>query len=70
MTPKEINDLKKRHNALMAQGREAYAKVLDLYAQCTAIQRMLERVEGEDYNPIPLIFGDGFWIDPDLEEAK
>ena len=67
MTPKEINDLKKKHNALMAQGKEAYAKVLDLHAQCTAIQRTLERVEGEDYDPIPLIFGDGFWIDPDLE---
>lgn len=67
MTPKEINDLKKKHNALMVQGQAAYAKVLVLHAQCTAIQRTLERVEGEDYNPIQLIFGDGFWIDPDLE---
>lgn len=22
--------------------------------------------EGSDYDPIPLIFGAGFWIDPDL----
>lgn len=67
MTPKEINDLKKKHNALQTQGQEAYARVLELHAKCTEIQRILEKVEGEDYDPIPLIFGDGFWIDPGLE---
>ncbi len=67
MTPKEINDLKKKHNALQTQGQELYARVLELYDQCTEIQRILQKVEGEDYDPIPLIFGDGFWIDPDLE---
>jgi len=70
MTPKEINDLKKKHNALQAEGQEVYAKVLSLHEQCTAIQQILQKEEGEDYDPIPLIFGDGFWIDPDLEKDK
>lgn len=67
MTPKEINDLKKEQNALMKQGQEAYAKVLELHGKCTALQNQIEEAEGPDYDPIPLIFGDGFWIDTDLE---
>ena len=66
MTPKEINDLKKQHNALLEQGQEVYAQVMELYAQCTALQKQIEEAEGPDYDPIPLIFGAGFWIDPNL----
>jgi uncharacterized coiled-coil DUF342 family protein len=66
MTPKEINDLKKLHNKYMEEGQEAYAKVTELHAKCTALQKQLMEAEGEEYDPIPLIFGDGFWIDPDL----
>lgn len=67
MTPKEINDIKKKHNALLEQGQEAYAKVMELHAQCLEIQDILRKAEGPDYDPIPLLFGSGFWIDPDLE---
>ena len=70
MNAKQINDLKKKHNALQDQGREAYAKVLSLHEQCVEIQKILQREEGEEYDAIPLIFGDGFWIDPDLEDAQ
>lgn len=66
MTPKEINNLKKEHNRLQEEGREVYARVMELHEKCTAIQKQLHEAEGEDYDPIPLIFGDGFWIDPDL----
>ena len=66
MTPKEINDLKKEHNRLQEEGRELYARVMELHKKCTAIHKQLQEAEGDDYDPIPLIFGSGFWIDPDL----
>ncbi len=66
MTPKEINDLKKEHNLAMDQGQELYAKVMELHGRCLELQKQLQQAEGEDYDPIPLIFGEGFWIDPDL----
>lgn len=66
MTPKEINDLKKLHNKYMEEGQEVYSKVMDLHAKCMDLQKQLMEAEGEDYDPIPLIFGAGFWVDPDL----
>jgi hypothetical protein len=66
MTPKEINDLKKLHNKYMEEGQKLYAKVTELHEKCMALQKQLIEAEGDDYDPIPLIFGDGFWIDPDL----
>ena len=66
MTPKEINDLKKLHNKYMKEGQELYAKVMELHEKCMNLQRQLIDAEGDDYDPIPLIFGDGFYIDPDL----
>ena len=66
LTAKEINDLKKVHNKYLEEGQEVYAKVMELHAKCTDLQKQIQKAEGEDYDPIPLIFGDGFWIDPDL----
>ncbi len=66
MTPKEINDLKKEHNDLLAQGQKTYAEVLRLHEQCLALQERIKQAEGEEYDPIPLIFGNGFWIDSEL----
>ena len=66
MTPKEINDLKKEHNALLEQGQEVYAKAMELHTKCLALQKRISEAEGPDYDPIPLIFGKGFWVDPDL----
>ena len=66
MTPKEINDLKKEHNRLQEEGEEVYQRVLELHEKCTWLQQQIRDAEGDDYDPIPLIFGEGFWIDPDL----
>ena len=66
MTPKEINELKKEHNRLLEEGQEVYAKVMDLHKRCLELQRQIQQVEGPGYDPIPLIFGEGFWVDPDL----
>ena len=66
MTPKEINDLKREHNAAMEKGRELYARFEPLHKRCMDLQMQISDAEGDDYDPIPLIFGDGFWIDEDL----
>jgi hypothetical protein len=66
MTPKEINDLKKKHNEALEEGQKIYERVMVLHAKCISLQKLLQEVEGDDYDPIPLIFGSGFWIDPDL----
>lgn len=66
LTAKEINDLKKKHNVLMEDGQKLYAQVMILHEECLKIQQQLIEAEGNDYDPIPLIFGSGFWIDPDL----
>ena len=66
MTPKEINDLKKEHNTLLERGQELYAEVMNLHKQVLELQDRIKQAEGEEYDPIPLIFGSGFWIDSEL----
>jgi uncharacterized coiled-coil DUF342 family protein len=66
LTAKEINELKKLHNQYQEEGQKVYALVMDLHEKCTNLQKEIQEAEGEDYDPIPLIFGSGFWIDPDL----
>ncbi len=66
MTPKEINDLKKEHNTLLERGQELYAEVMKLHSQVLELQDRIKQAEGEEYDPIPLIFGSGFWIDSEL----
>lgn len=66
MTSKEINDLKREHNRLQEEGREVYAKLVDLHAKCLALQDRIREAEGNDYDDIPLLFGSGFWIDESL----
>ena len=66
MTPTEINNLKRRHNAELEKGQELYAEVLKVHKNCLDMQAEIEREEGDEYDPIPLLFGDGFWIDETL----
>jgi len=66
MTPKEINDLKRKHNELLARGQELYAEVMRLHNQCLELQAHIKDAEGPNYDPIPLIFGGGFHLDDDL----
>ena len=60
---KRINCLKRRHNTLQEDGRKLYARLLTLRDRCVAIQGQLQELEGDDYDPIPLLFGSGFEID-------
>ena len=64
MTPKEINDLKKIHNRLLEDGQALYAQITQMSEELLRLQKKIEEAEGDDYDPIPLIFGAGFHIDP------
>ena len=66
MTPKEINDLKKEHNEIFEQGQELFEQILPIHKKILELRTQIEQAEGDEYDPIPLIFGGGFWIDPDL----
>jgi hypothetical protein len=66
LTPKEINDLKRQHNAFQARGKEAYGLVTTLFEQCAELQSLIQEAEGDEYDIIPVVFGEGFWIDERL----
>ena len=53
-------------NALTHEMVKEIAIALDQWEQDPEITRILIDAEGSDYDLIPLIFGDGFYIDPDL----
>ena len=65
----KLNDLKRKHNALLIEGQEAYAKVTAMYAEVMSLQEQIKEIEGPDYDPIPVIFGSGFYIH-DEDENK
>ncbi len=64
MTQQEIDDLKREHNRLQQQGRRAYSEASELFRQCIDLQDRIQEAEGDDYDPIPLLFGGGFYVDP------
>jgi hypothetical protein len=59
----KLNDLKRLHNALLTEGQQKYEEVSAIYKRLIDLQKQIEEIEGENYDPIPLIFGDGFYID-------
>jgi hypothetical protein len=59
----KLNDLKRLHNALLTEGQQKYEEVSALYKRVIDLQKQIEEIEGENYDPIPLLFGDGFYID-------
>ena len=65
MTPEELNDMKRLHNKIMEEGQAAYKKVMECYEKMMPLRKQIEAIEGEDYDGLPLIFGDGYWIDED-----
>lgn len=69
MTPKEISDLKITYNRLLDEGRDLYEQVAKIHKQMTQITKTLIEVEGDEYDGVPLIFGAGYWINPDLIDA-
>ena len=62
-----INELKREHNALLDEGRHLYTRITQCSDRMNEIQTLLNEAEGDDYDPIPLIFGDGFFIREDDE---
>jgi hypothetical protein len=70
MTEKELNDLKRHHNALQDEGRALYKRLEALWSGCDALQRQIAAEEGDAYAPIPLLFGAGFWVDDESPDRR
>jgi hypothetical protein len=66
LTPKEVNDMKREHNEAQDHGRRVYKKLVKLYLKCLELQDKIREAEGDEYDAIPLLFGAGFHLDPDL----
>lgn len=58
-----IRRLKIEHNAAQDEGAELWKQIKLLFDKCTALQDELKELEGPDYDPIPLMFGGGFYVD-------
>jgi hypothetical protein len=63
----KLNDLKREHNALLIRGQEAWAEIQTMYDTLMRLQAEIRDIEGDDYDPIPVIFGSGFHIHEDQE---
>ena len=65
-----INDLKRKHNALLSKGQDEYAKMLETYNALMELQKRIAEIEGDEYDPIPLIFGGCLHIHADDETIE
>ena len=70
MKIKEINAMKRKHNDLFKEGQDLMARIEAIAPVMMSLRQQIEDAEGDDYDPIPVIFGGGFWIDVDGEEAE
>ena len=70
MKIKELNAIKRKHNRLLKAGQELFAELEPISAEMLALRKKIEEAEGDDYDPIPVLFGSGFWIDVEGEEAE
>ena len=66
LTPKEVNDLKRDLNEAQDRGRRVCKKVVKLHRKCLELQDQIREAEGDEYDAIPLLFGAGFHLGPDL----
>lgn len=65
-----LNDLKRSHNALQHMARAQYEAIQE---SCTEIQELRKRIaeiEGDDWDPVPLIFGGDLHIYADGENIE
>lgn len=66
----KLNDMKRRHNELMEKGHELYAEMSKICDEVRTLRIEIEEIEGEDFDPIPLIFGHGLHIHPEDEQGE
>lgn len=57
-----LNDMKRRHNAIHKEGCEHYKKMMSIYEEMQELRAQINKIEGEDYDLISLIFWGGFDI--------
>lgn len=65
-----LNDLKREHNALQDKARKQYAKVLRTSHRIDGLRAQIKFIEGDDFDPVPLIFGGDLNIYDDGESIE
>lgn len=65
-----LNDLKRQHNNLQHEARAQYAVVQKTCTEIEALRKRIEKIEGEDWDPVPLIFGGDLHIYADGENIE
>lgn len=66
----KLNEAKQKHNEMLKKGQGHYKKMIALYRDMLVLQNAIARTEGDNYDPVPLIFGGGFNIDPAEDEVE
>lgn len=55
-------DSQRRHNELLERGRALHKGMECLFSTVVALRKKIEEIEGENYDPLPLIFGGGYEV--------
>jgi hypothetical protein len=63
-----VNDLKKQHNKILEEGKALYEELIHKYHCLIELQAQIEEIEGDEYDPVPLLFGAGFYINENEEK--
>ena len=64
MTKEELNDLKREHNKLRAEGYELWERIEVVFERVTELRKQIEAADPDDYDPIRLIFAGDFDVEP------
>jgi len=65
-----LNDLKRKHNSMQADARSCYKWLEDISREIEALREKIRKLEGDDFDPVPLIFGGDLHIYPDGEDRE
>lgn len=64
MTKEELNDLKREHNKLRAEGCELWERIEVVFERVIELRKQVEAADPDDYDPIRLIFAGDFEVEP------
>jgi predicted nucleic acid-binding Zn-ribbon protein len=55
MTEEELNDLKREHNKLRAEGCELWERIEVVFERVTELRKQIEAADPDNYDPIRLM---------------
>lgn len=66
----QIEELKKRHDVIYMQGVAALEKMKSAYTLVTKLRKEIKALEGDDYDPIWLLFNGTFNDDEEDDDGE